>query len=499
VTKDIRIAITFPNHPKTIKLRRKIGHKGVDCLLKLWCFCGEYRPKGDMSNMSDEDVAIAAGWDEDPKVFIAALLEVGYIRARHATADNNARYYLHGWKDHNPWAYYSDERSSRARESASHKWGGTSYENRMQRSKRLSDARAKGRHTREEWEALFLICGEKCLRCGSTEEIVKDHITPIYQGGSDGIENIQPLCRSCNSSKGPDDRDLRPVGWYKRLRNACETPAKRLQNACGVPAMTPAPSPSPSPSPLPPPGGPGGPTSPSDEAKDALRQGIAMLLGQFNADERDLVDKFLAQAASERKSGKMADRTRHTLLNELFQVRADFPDRFLAGMEETTDREAPNINYLRKVIANLGQQKQRSLKFRDAQRRREEYEAKRKAQEKLDRAHERNMEDRKRRERARQEAGTHGPGRGGAAGGDMPRHGQGHGPEGDRRPPQNDKEQGAPAAAQGRGAVGDRGNGAPYTEVSLSDHIGPASPGASHADGEQPGDGDDGCGALVPA
>jgi len=49
VTKDIRIAITFPNHPKTIKLRRKIGHKGVDCLLKLWCFCGEYRPKGDMS------------------------------------------------------------------------------------------------------------------------------------------------------------------------------------------------------------------------------------------------------------------------------------------------------------------------------------------------------------------------------------------------------------------------------------------------------------------
>jgi type IV secretory pathway VirB10-like protein len=224
-----------------------------------------------------------------------------------------------------------------------------------------------------------------------------------------------------------------------------------------------------------------------------------MLLGQFNADERDLVDKFLAQAASERKSGKMADRTRHTLLNELFQVRADFPDRFLAGMEETTDREAPNINYLRKVIANLGQQKQRSLKFRDAQRRREEYEAKRKAQEKLDRAHERNMEDRKRRERARQEAGTHGPGRGGAAGGDMPRHGQGHGPEGDRRPPQNDKEQGAPAAAQGRGAVGDRGNGAPYTEVSLSDHIGPASPGASHADGEQPGDGDDGCGALVPA
>lgn len=85
--------------------------------------------------------------------------------------------------------------------------------NYAKRAERLYDAKAKGTHTSIEWEALKDACGSKCVKCGADEPLTKDHIQPIYQGGSDGLDNIQPLCKSCNSAKGPENIDYRPRGW----------------------------------------------------------------------------------------------------------------------------------------------------------------------------------------------------------------------------------------------------------------------------------------------
>jgi len=98
------------------------------------------------------------------------------------------------------------------------------------RSQRLATARAKGTHTDEQWNDLLESCGYHCCKCGIDAPLVKDHIKPLYQGGSDSIDNIQPLCRKCNSAKGPEEVDYRPKEWLQRLHDACKTSGTRQDN-----------------------------------------------------------------------------------------------------------------------------------------------------------------------------------------------------------------------------------------------------------------------------
>jgi hypothetical protein len=44
--------------------------------------------------------------------------------------------------------------------------------------------------------------GHKCRHCGATEHLCTDHIYPEFLGGTSDVENLQTLCRSCNSRKG---------------------------------------------------------------------------------------------------------------------------------------------------------------------------------------------------------------------------------------------------------------------------------------------------------
>jgi len=70
-----------------------------------------------------------------------------------------------------------------------------------------------GKHTRRQWLDK-LSQYNVCPRCGRSWKDIpprpdrrykyvwtKDHIIPLAAGGSDDIDNIQPLCYQCNSSK----------------------------------------------------------------------------------------------------------------------------------------------------------------------------------------------------------------------------------------------------------------------------------------------------------
>jgi len=76
---------------------------------------------------------------------------------------------------------------------------------------------AAGSYSLAEWRSL-LATYDRCPMCLRSwheipapakggEVITVDHVIPISRGGSNAIDNIQPLCYSCNSAKG--DRPMR--------------------------------------------------------------------------------------------------------------------------------------------------------------------------------------------------------------------------------------------------------------------------------------------------
>jgi len=94
------------------------------------------------------------------------------------------------------------------REKSSHWKGGISklksYKNFYSRQRKRRIRNIVGSHTFGEWETLKAQYNWTCPCCGKSEPTIKlseDHIIPVSKGGSNNIENLQPLCHSCNSRK----------------------------------------------------------------------------------------------------------------------------------------------------------------------------------------------------------------------------------------------------------------------------------------------------------
>lgn len=72
--------------------------------------------------------------------------------------------------------------------------------------------------------------GNACVHCGSTENLSIDHIKSLAQGGTHDLENLQTLCKSCNSSKGAQQ----PRPSARRARSQRGTSAEAAPTEPGV-------------------------------------------------------------------------------------------------------------------------------------------------------------------------------------------------------------------------------------------------------------------------
>lgn len=106
---DFRIDVGFIEHPKTLRLLRKLGDKGLTALLTLWTWCTKYYPDGNLPDLNGDDINAGARWNGEAD-FAEVLVEIGFI-----DKDENGGYHLHDWKTHNPYAAEGGERAEKAR------------------------------------------------------------------------------------------------------------------------------------------------------------------------------------------------------------------------------------------------------------------------------------------------------------------------------------------------------------------------------------------------
>lgn len=146
---DIRIKTSFRLHPKRAKLRKRLGPAGEIAVLDLWLSVAENRPTGILDGWNPEDIALAAGWADDPAKLVNTLVELGFL-----DRNEGGGFAVHGWAEHQPYVAHRDERSDAARKAAEVRWRGKGYSaNNAERMQSACDEHAVRMHAAQKGNA----------------------------------------------------------------------------------------------------------------------------------------------------------------------------------------------------------------------------------------------------------------------------------------------------------------------------------------------------------
>lgn len=115
---DIRLLVSFKNHRKRKRLKMALGPGSTDYIIDLWLTAAEDRPDGVLHGWDEVDISLAAGWEEEPKRLLDALIECKFIDLD----EGKNCYVLHDWQDHQAWASGAKARSEAAKKAAAARW-----------------------------------------------------------------------------------------------------------------------------------------------------------------------------------------------------------------------------------------------------------------------------------------------------------------------------------------------------------------------------------------
>ena len=120
------------------------------------------------------------------------------------------------WRKANPEAHRAQQALYRKRHperdrAKAKNWYLNNLEKRraLRHRRRAMENNSEGYFTPEEWLSLCQVSDYRCLSCHKKKPLSPDHVIPISKGGTSWINNIQPLCDSCNKSKGTKIIDYR--------------------------------------------------------------------------------------------------------------------------------------------------------------------------------------------------------------------------------------------------------------------------------------------------
>ncbi|MDE0475336.1 MAG: HNH endonuclease [Gammaproteobacteria bacterium] len=60
--------------------------------------------------------------------------------------------------------------------------------------------------------------GWRCTRCGRAGKLEVDHIRPLHRGGSDSLDNLRALCRTCHVDRHRPVRSPSVLAWRRLVR-----------------------------------------------------------------------------------------------------------------------------------------------------------------------------------------------------------------------------------------------------------------------------------------